>query len=700
MKLLSLFRSFNNVGVQGRTSFLDCRLLQIIIFFILLIILQLSVCGMNILLFGDSIDRQTVVEWCELQLRRQEILLQASSSTNRDRIIIDYREWGQEVLKYSSKVGGMAALYCELSYIYYPSSTTTSTEFVVKNYSLAFVQMFGSPAHGPYLNDINNRTDVYVDTIHRIPKALSLYYQNFSRFPDVLSIQFAYWDTQRYLRRKDADKMSKGHEVWDKIMIEFETNYRERIQQVQQLITEYYESPTKLPQKTLRKRPELILRTAVAAQSGGELIHDFNTVVRKLSCEYNLPLFDFHEDVWSSANYDYGEIKESQLFRDWIHPKQFYTALAGEKYLNFRYSNGWKFPNGSFTSGSSSSCAMTFSEPSDRWKDFSTLWKKKFMSFLRINRKGFDPETIVDDKDMIIQSKLSRLIPYAQSVLLIGFPKPQMKVHRLRSSISDVIAPTVEVSRYELYNNNKHILPLTSISSIYLYNQWNHSLHLIPLINPINRLEHMTANIGFFEALRLGIMDILLIDSNLEQEEILNAVPMGESLPYFGTGTNLIEFITSSHVEFAQLQENIEKTSISDPIHKELSGTSLTSIIYCCYEFQFRKVCSMEDLELVDKLPSLTPQSKKKPQEISSQFFSFFPPNNLLDEISLNLAHQRLKPFDVIQYHKDRNVYYLDAHYHRMPVNNMQELFKFVNDTDQIKKLYSLADLFIFSLKK
>lgn len=248
----------------------------------------------NLLLFGDSVDGQTVNDWCSVQKHHG--------------LNVTDKIWGGSSLVYKiGKRGRMATHICR----------------IFNRSSVAYVHMFGSRSHGPYHKYMNNSLDdPYVDTAVRIDYSYKVYCEQFG-MPDRIFLQFANWDVQRILREVSISAEQKSDMVSMKPFIsEFTNNMIERINQLRLLI-----NGTSI---------ELGLRTAVWAKAGQLLLREFNKVIRDLAISHNLMLFDFDEDVWSIVQHDYSQ--EPKLFKDFVHPVQHYTAVAGEKMLGEQYS--------------------------------------------------------------------------------------------------------------------------------------------------------------------------------------------------------------------------------------------------------------------------------------------------------------------------------------------------------------------------
>lgn len=132
----------------------------------------------NLLLLGDSVDRETVLEWCRLHGFDKE------GSRNRP---VQY-VFGNGSIAYSYKSKGrFASLVCKIGRIN-PSTPPAST---------AFVHIFGSSSFGPYSNSLqSSRDDPYVDSLPRLHMAMALYFERVGK-PKRIIFHTAQWDIQQ-----------------------------------------------------------------------------------------------------------------------------------------------------------------------------------------------------------------------------------------------------------------------------------------------------------------------------------------------------------------------------------------------------------------------------------------------------------------------------------------------------------------------
>jgi hypothetical protein len=236
----------------------------------------------NLLLLGDSVDRLTAIEWCELKKRQGYITLA--------------QDFWSDTLTYKNDKGRVATYYCKAN-----------------GNTIAFVHIFGSNATGPYLNNAG-KEEIFGDTKARLNHSV-LQYQSLFGVIDRIILQTAMWD-RHYISQNHIDAET----------FMFRNNMLLRIDELKHIT---------------KNKTDIGLRTAVWSAHSGLLLHKFNCIIREIVIEKNMSFYDFDHDVWSTVNFDYS--KESFLFQDLIHPKQMYTAMAGEKMLGSQFSKETNF---------------------------------------------------------------------------------------------------------------------------------------------------------------------------------------------------------------------------------------------------------------------------------------------------------------------------------------------------------------------
>ena len=245
----------------------------------------------KLLLLGDSIDRQATVEWCEWQ----EGLGVATT-------LVD---WGPKSLISMQQLFGKTGTFI----------CTTPVD------SVASVQLFGSNATGPYRSHIVKfPNDTFDNTRPRIDLSISSYKKLFG-LPDRVIFQTVQWDVAHLNIMKTFDiSLAKSR---------FRSNFLSRIEEISLLV-----GPT----------VDVGLRTAPRSNFRRDLVDHFNHIIREISAERGLTLYDYDMDLWTSVSNNVA--MESHLFRDWVHPRRPYSERAAEKMLGRHFSNSMMFSEG------------------------------------------------------------------------------------------------------------------------------------------------------------------------------------------------------------------------------------------------------------------------------------------------------------------------------------------------------------------
>ena len=266
-----------------------------------------------VLMFGDSVDRQTVIEFCFKYMKNGMLI---------DKPV----EWGSGSLTYASnRKGRMGTLICR-----------------IKDYSISFVHCFGSNATGPYNNYITTAAnDPYVDTAIRMEHALEIYNKTYnSNNLTNIYIQFFYWDIGHIVRKYGY--LQKNDTKWNSTLLHFYDNYIERINQLQNYIYKY--NLTHI---------DIGLHTGVVPLNKGEhdenYLNDYNNIFYEIKQLYNnkITLYDYHRDMSDIIQYisldpilsQWNHIQlHNYLFRDNIHPQPIISQYVADKLLTIRYS--------------------------------------------------------------------------------------------------------------------------------------------------------------------------------------------------------------------------------------------------------------------------------------------------------------------------------------------------------------------------
>ena len=151
--------------------------------------------------------------------------------------------------------------------------------------SLAFVHIYGSNATGPYFHGYKNidGVDPEVDSIIRVNKSIASYVRQFG-FPDRIFFHTARWDLSRmYDSIESMDSLKVNSSNWYNYLAMFEDQTLERLEQIDTIIHDLKMNPKNKNRKNVNKTVEIGLRTAVWSNNGGEILHEFNHVVREIA---------------------------------------------------------------------------------------------------------------------------------------------------------------------------------------------------------------------------------------------------------------------------------------------------------------------------------------------------------------------------------------------------------------------------------
>jgi len=297
-----------------------------IVFFFLAFVGLDSCFGLRILLFGDSVDRQTVSSWCENELGRNAT------------------EWGSRHLNYRKKGSGRQA-----------TLTCANSDGI---HRISFVHVFGSNETGPYLNFLGGGLE---DTKPRMTHSLDEYITHFQSPPDRVYLHFSRWDVQQLQRLGLARDSTSVEEISSQTLLvdSFCSNLEARIDDVYSYFVargqgqgngsaagnrngngDWNDSMYNNSNAHAHAHAHNVLlglRTGAWSSSGGTILKHFNDCTRQISQKRNLILFDFDKDIWSTVAFD--TTKESLLFRDWIHPRVHYSITKGDKMLERQFTN-------------------------------------------------------------------------------------------------------------------------------------------------------------------------------------------------------------------------------------------------------------------------------------------------------------------------------------------------------------------------
>lgn len=409
----------------------------------------------HILSIGDSIDRNMVKSWCDLQRDKHYPVFET--------------RWGSDTLKYNNEVKAkMGTNYCYNGYD-----------------SLAFVHVYGSADYGPYFLGFNNsENDPYIDTIVRIPHALSVYVESFG-YPTHIILQFTDWDIKPLLDLLKKTNVQKTSLIYHEFLTLFEHHHRQRIEHMQEFLSK--------PLKNAGNYtvPILGLRTAASASFGKTLIHDANEIIRSLAKEYHLLLYDLDRDLWSGVRYHYNY--EPFLFMDQIHPNVQFAMLSGEKLLQRRYTRSLVFYN----------------DP----KNIQNYYEMFYHLFLLQQQKPSKGSSVGSSKGLLPLIYQEDIIPknissYSFPVMLLG------------------ILPT-----YTINTKNKETEELPDLQTIYKITDYQFIVLYLQTTKSYHIIHHPATN-NIFDSLRLNTLDILPIHEN-QWKKIKSIYEKGEDIIWF-----------------------------------------------------------------------------------------------------------------------------------------------------------------------
>jgi hypothetical protein len=257
-------------------------------------------CAINVLILGDSVDRHIVEDWCAL--------------SNSSEFATAVSGWGPKSLKYGGISSIISPSYCANSY----------------GDSIAQIHLFGSNSHGPYYSDkweMDNSEYEVRDSTFRTTEGIRIYMEKYG-VPDRVLLKTVNWDNALQQTKHDASEVNN-----------FLVNTAARLLEIESVVG---------------KDVQLGVMTAPQVWYGGSSVPQLNTELRQFAAARNLLMYDFDQDVWSTAGFKYNEEQQLVIMRSAhdIHPKPSFSARAGEKILGRLYS-GYFLPQGRNNSASS-----------------------------------------------------------------------------------------------------------------------------------------------------------------------------------------------------------------------------------------------------------------------------------------------------------------------------------------------------------
>lgn len=225
---------------------------------------------------------------------------------------VEASEWGQETFK--EFFGGVSTWMCRSSH--------TIDE-------LYYVRILGSPEAGPYYQHYKfSSRHKYVDTPIKIKKSLQLFQLRVGGYPDRIFFSSAAWDVHRIYQFNNNDRPLRYSTLWNTSVNAFRKNTLARLDDIKAIVPDAV---------------DIGLHTALTGKESGELLAEFNSVLREIAEERMMTFYDFDLDVYSSAHFNWTD--EEYTHRDWIHHHQAYSYPAAQKLLGRRYSRYMIFKN-------------------------------------------------------------------------------------------------------------------------------------------------------------------------------------------------------------------------------------------------------------------------------------------------------------------------------------------------------------------
>jgi hypothetical protein len=275
--------------------------------------------SIRVLTIGDSIDRLTVLDWCS-ELHGQK---------EKKSILTTY---ARDKLQSSGRIGRFGGYVCV---------------DLKNNNSLSSFSIFGSNRTGPYwMSDAApDRRNIITDTASRLNLGLDEYFSKFPP-PHRIFLQTAQWDNAHLIRNHGyAELNRRGSELWNTSISIFEKALNDRIDQVLQLVSNYTTEcgPIQVGLRTAIFSPNFepfgsknLKQKYIGEARDHQLLFEMNDVIRHIAKSRDLILYDGDTDFWTTYEYKYQN--QGIYFRDYVHPREIYTATFGEKMMSLQYS--------------------------------------------------------------------------------------------------------------------------------------------------------------------------------------------------------------------------------------------------------------------------------------------------------------------------------------------------------------------------
>lgn len=224
-------------------------------------------CTPNILLIGDSVDRLSVMNFCE-SYQNQTV------------------DWADGLFR----TRRFDAQLCH-----------------TLHGNMAHLHVYGSNATGPYFAGLKTtKRDRYLDTQGRMRKGLEIFTRKLGP-PTLIIFQIVAWDLSRLMADRALSDPAKQAQYRDNMLA-----------RARELLVLKDNSTT------------LLLRTAPASNFAQGLMREYNAILRNISRELGVGLVDFDRMLWAPPASGTRAVTVPDLFKDNVHPHRRFLARFGE----------------------------------------------------------------------------------------------------------------------------------------------------------------------------------------------------------------------------------------------------------------------------------------------------------------------------------------------------------------------------------
>ena len=213
------------------------------------------------------------------------------------------------------------------------------------------MHIFGSDPKGPYLKEDQRFVELFNLTEHpyhrspaRIRHSIDLYFHRIG-IPDRVFLHTSQWDMNRVYESQGlrynhpsarGDLCVRNSAEWNSTVSVFVRNLDDRITDVMDQLQ------INLKQRFGNQQPlptvDIVLRSAVVNEAAGVLLSEFNYQSSLLAARRNVSFMDSDSDLRSSLGWN-EDGAQNRLFRDFIHPREYFTKRLAFRYLELTYSS-------------------------------------------------------------------------------------------------------------------------------------------------------------------------------------------------------------------------------------------------------------------------------------------------------------------------------------------------------------------------